>query len=223
MHTAFGGGTTPLDALREKLNRRDTQAHGFHSAAYHAFFQGYTEYRMLDARGHIRIRRVYTGPVYEQKLPLAAQIALRLAYLIMTALLAECLILVAQLDRGSDTWAPLILLELVTLIVLSLLGYTVLVEYLFAPRRMTVGTWRGASRGLYRKALLLAGCMAADALVNLVRNLTSEAAASDWHAVLLFMAGAVMALGMAGIEHAVPYSSTEGTEKASDDPGVEIG
>lgn len=223
MNPAFGGGTTRLDRLRQKLQRQDAGRHGYHSAAYHTFFEGYTEYRTLDARGRTRIRRVYTGPVYEQDLPAAARLLLRLGYVAMTALTAGCLVRVALLGRGTDTWAPLILLELATLILLSLLIYTVLVEYLFAPRRMTVGTWRGASCGLRRKSLLLAGCLGADALVNLARNLAGGAAAADWQAVWLFAAGAVLALTMARIERTVPYRRTESPEKSPDDPGVEIG
>lgn len=218
-------GRTGMNArLKRKLEQSGKGAQPWHSYAYHQYFEDYTEYWVAGKNGRKKIVRRYTGPVYRQAVSQAGYVLLRLAYVLLYAVLVYVLVSVGRNPRASDSTWYIALAELGTIVFLSFLGFNLLANYVFIPRNMTTGEYSSSARGLRFKACGTAVCFALDALCTLVYIPlhTSAARAEDWIACGKFLIGAALAALMFLLERSLPYEKTR--EKVRDErgDGVEI-
>lgn len=210
--------------LRTKLNEADADTRGFHSRAYHKHFEGYVETKRTTPSGRMRIERVYIGPRYRQAVSGAVCAAVRIGYLALFAVMAALLVSVGLMCTEADTVWYTALPELATILALTAMGYTLLVNYLFVPRSMTVGDYKSASVSLRREAVICAACFGADCLGTLLYLLLHPGTGETGPAALAavrFIAGVLPALAMYFAEKHMPYEVTEGKEAPEGD-GVEI-
>lgn len=186
---------------RKKRRRLDAAAkeggRGFHSWAYHRHFEDYDEYETVDAKGRVRIKRVYAGTVYRLELTRAAAVKLRLAMFALWLLAAAAFGYGAVRPGEVNTLWYVVLGEVGSIAGLAwtLFGFA---GCLLAKEEMTVSDYNGSAGNLRRGSgtaavflaltgfvilarllfelddalneLLCAGCMFASALCCLVIN-----------------------------------------------------
>ncbi|MBQ9210693.1 MAG: hypothetical protein IJ153_03240 [Clostridia bacterium] len=208
---------------RKALEDRDTRS--WQGGAYHRYFEGYTETKRTDERGKTRILRVYTGTVYRQDLPRKNRIWLRICYLILFFIMAGCVALAAYGQGGAGRALYVALPEVATLCLLAWMLYTLAVNYLFLPERMTVNDYRVSSLALRRYGKWLAVAFGLDFLATVIDYFLSPANAglyrSLWMTLGAFTLGAALAMLMVRMETNLPYTQEESGEKAPED-GVPI-
>lgn len=154
------GRRTPAARLRKKLAEKPAEL--WHSTSYHRFFEDYTEYEKTDVKGRRRIVREYTGPVYEPEFSTAEGIAVKTACVLLygSSLLG---FVGAGIQTASETTAwYLAVCELMTLLFFSLLAYTLVVDLVFAPKKLTTNAWREITQTLTFRGRALAVCISAD-------------------------------------------------------------
>lgn len=204
---------------RQALEDRDS--HLWHSHAYHRFFEGYTERRETDQSGRARIRRVYAAEWYEQDLPKGKRVALRLLYALLWLLMAGAVALAGIRQGGSGTRFYIVIPELATLCLLSWLGYILLVNYDFAPRRMTLHDYKSSSVALKRASLCAAAAFLLDALMTLL-EIALGGGAHLWAVLGLFLLGMLCAAATHLIEKKIRYAEIE-NDVPDREKGVSIG
>lgn len=154
--------------MRRKMLERDADTRGFHSWSYHKHFEGYTEYRRLQQNGSTKLIREYTGKWYQQSLTSAQRIGLRVLHLLLFVLMTACFILAGTSagTSGASWYAAIV--GLASILFMTAMGYTLLINYLFAPVRMTIGEYKSASGSLKVTAIGVAVCNLLGALMTLV-------------------------------------------------------
>lgn len=195
--------------MRRKMEEdRDQKA--FHSRSYHRYFEGYKEYETADAKGKKRLKRVYVGNWYRQELKAPAYIGLRILYVLLTAGVLAFFVAAALSQKESGSAIYVVLPEAVTVGFLVYLLYTLLVNYLFIPRNMTVNDYRISSKALKKGSLCCTACLAADALATLLYLLLhGDASAGIGGAALEFFAAAALSAAVSLAERKIPYSERE--------------
>lgn len=133
---------------------------------YHNFFEGYTEYYEMQPDGKRRIKRVYTGKLYEQDGSKRWKILYRCAYTAAVLLSAAFFILAATTVSASNlSWISAI----PTLIAVFLYLWTaVSVIYYDSLRPRTVYEYTTSHDGLIRSALCLSVCHGISILIHLI-------------------------------------------------------
>jgi hypothetical protein len=209
--------------LRRKLEE-DRDIHIFHSHFFHRYFEGYTEYRDVDEKGKVHIRREYTGTVYISELSGGEYWLLRAVYVILFAAMLYFLYQASMRQTAFGNNLFLVLPEIATVACFFWMFYTLLVSYVFAPKRMTIDDYRTSSGSLIRVSKLLAVLSALDALVSFVLALIGHAAAEGYMAALFFLGNAAIAAIIFLIEQKTPYQEIV-PQKSPDDEithGIEI-
>lgn len=210
--------------LRRRMKKDEMNTHSFHSLSYHRFFENYTERQVVGKNGRKRIVREYAGPIYQQELSPLNYVLLRLLYLSLFVVMIWMVILAGVPGRASDSAWYMAVTELATILLLSLMGYTLLTGYLFVPRQMTTGDYNESSRFLLWKAMGLGICFSLDAAATLLyivlhQNIIGKA---DWRALAAFLVGAGIAFSMWFMERNIPYQVTNPSEKNVRDGEIEI-
>lgn len=135
--------------------------------AYHRYFEGYTEVSELNERGKTVTRRVYTGKYYEPDLADYRRLSLRLVYVLCfvggTALFLYC----ATRPLVCNT-APYVGLFQAAAIVLLLWCLSVLIFYLPATGKLTIGQYKSQHRALVNSSRAVAFSMWAAAAAALL-------------------------------------------------------
>ncbi|MBR1822188.1 MAG: hypothetical protein IJ769_11295 [Clostridia bacterium] len=203
---------------RQALEDRDSRL--WHSRSYHRYFEGYTEYKELDQNGKERIRRVYAADWYQQDLPKGKRIGVRLLYSLLFLMMVAAVVGAGILQGGAGTRFYIVIPELVTLCLLSWLGYVLLVNYLFMPKKLTVHEYKASSLTLRIVTLAAAVAFAADALMAALDLALVGGARGGW-AIALFLAGAACAWVMRLVESRIHYDQIE-NPAAARDGGVTI-
>ena len=191
-----------------KLRRKaleDRDSHLFHSHYFHQFFEGYKEYREVDEKGHVKIRRVYEGIVYQSKLSAGPYWLVRLLYVALFAGMVFSLIGAALTQSESGGALYVILPEIATIVCIFWLLYTLFVSYLFAPKKMTVDDYRTSHGSIRTVTRILTFCFMADSLVTLVYTLLCGSTSNILIAAGLFGLGAICAAIINLIEGKLPY------------------
>lgn len=204
---------------REAFEDRDSRL--WHSHSYHRYFEGYTEYRELDQNGKEQLRRVYTAAWHIQDLDRKRVIGIRILYLALFLLMAGAVVQ-AGVRPGSGNAFYTALAELAVLCLLAWLGYILLVNYLFMPKKMTIHDYHSSSIALKRVALALSIAFAVSACAVLLENALKGDASGAIVPVAAFLGGAACAFGMHMAEEKVPYREIA-NEKAGKAAGIEIG
>ena len=186
------------------------EARPYHSGAYHSYFEGYTEYRVTDERDKSRLRRVYTGDWYRQKLEKKQYIGLRAVYTLLFLVMAGAVALAAFTQGSAGQALYTVAPEIVTLCLLARLFYVLFVNYLFAPRKMTVNDYRTSAPALKTASSWLAALFGADLLGTALDALLNGAAGRFQSlplTLLAFALGAAAAWLMYRMECRVPYET----------------
>lgn len=127
------------------LNRKT----GYHSRAYHRFFEGYAEFYENDKNGKPYIRRVYVGPYYcpegTRKEQLADKISGLLLYFVATSVYVICCVQ----KVWYNAFAPIVFFEALVLFLLLFFLFP-FTEHVRAGKRLMIREYRDASE-LYRK------------------------------------------------------------------------
>ncbi|MCD7955759.1 MAG: hypothetical protein LUG93_08420 [Lachnospiraceae bacterium] len=213
---------------RKRVQKRDadTRSKSYHSLAYHRFFENYTEYTTTGKNGKKKIIRKYTGPVYMQDLPGAAGVFLKVFFLLVFAVMVWLIFRTGSMEaqESMGTAWYLALSELLTILFLTYMGYTLLTGYLTAPARMTTGDYKCSSKALMRAAAGSAACFGADLAFTLLSSLLRQGmpASADFVHMGYFAAGVFLSLLMLFLERSIPYRVEEPAERPADDEGMEI-
>ena len=204
---------------RQALEDRDSRL--WHSHSYHRYFEGYTESREPDTNGRERLRRIYAAEWYEQDLPKHLRVLVRLLYALLWLMMAAAVAAAGFLQRASGTRFYIVVPELATLCLLSWLGYVLLANYDFAPRRMTIHDYRSSSGSVIRFSLATAAAFLVDAVMTLLEIILGGGN-HLWAVAGLFLAGALCGAGMHLVEKRIHYKQIE-NPGADRNRGVQIG
>ena len=202
---------------RQAMEDRDSRL--WHSRYYHRYFEGYTETRELDANGKERIRRVYAADWYSQNLPKGKRISVRFLYVVLFAIMVAAVVGAGILQGGTGTRFYIVIPELITLCLLSWLGYVLLVNYLFMPKKLTVHDYKASSLSLRIVTLPVAIAFASDALMAAL-DLALVGGAHGGGVIAMFLGGAVCALVMRLVESRIHYDQIENPAAARGDSVV---
>lgn len=203
-----------LKRVNRKMRRKaqeDRDVRVFHSASYHRFFEGYTEYETVNSKGKKVLKRVYTGTWYMQALEAKYYFMLRVFYCLLFAGIVFLFSHAGMTQQESGTALYVVLPEIATVCFLFYLLYTLFVGYLFVPRKMTVNDYRGSSLSLKKASAGIGLCLLADSGLTalyllLHRDHDSSGAGA---AALKFLGAAILAAGMYLAERRVPYKEME--------------
>ena len=200
------------------LVRNGGEGRGWHSRAYHRFFEGYKEQEVVDERGKVHIQRIYCGVWYERELSRGQNLRQNLCYLLLWLLaLAASLFLASRNYPINLTWYG----ALVQL--LSLIGMAWVFGGFFrswtSPRRMTIADYKGSSMAIRRGSLLCVAVLALSAALALVHSFFVEAA--EALLALGYLVPIFLFLLLNRLEANLPYSETP-SEAEADSEAVEI-
>ncbi len=194
----------------------------FHRRAYHRHFQGYTEVKTVKPDGRKVIERVYTGHYLEPVLSKKQRIRLRIVY---------CLLFVAGV--GIFAWSAtrravcnsvlyVGIFQALT-VLMTLWCLYVLIFYLPARGRWTVGDYDSLHKPLIRSSLACALCQAAAAVASLTAIVLNRDAANS--SAFLCAGGFLLGGGLFGLmgllESRVEYTVLDNETPMPED-GVEI-
>ena len=130
--------------MRQRVRRFDPNdglAKGWHSRAYHRYFEGYSEYMVEDARGRAKIQRVYTADWYRVNLEeKTKRIVCMELLLCWTGMLLLFLFAGTRNIQINKLWyMALIQAATVACLVWNLSG---VLHFLCLPEKSTVGQYR---------------------------------------------------------------------------------
>lgn len=183
--------------IREKRERleRESYSDRWHSRAYHREFDGWTEQPETDEKGHIRIRRVYTGAYYKAALSDRTWRLRRLWYILLILASAALFALAAVSGAAGNFLRWGVLPQAVSVFCyLFLLWFWIL--RLFVPRVMTKGQRRDCARNLRLAALIGTVALALCAVCALIAALMARDGGSGLLSAVEFLlaAGCVFVL-----------------------------
>lgn len=150
-----------------------------HSRAYDRHFEGYEYHMELAADGKEHLVRTYTGCYYEADLSPRIHMVRKLIYLALYGVSAVLLILYGQCSHSSAEHRFLAVPEMLTLFALLWLG-TKLIFYVTAPKKMTIGEYKGSCVALQSAAKATAGLWAVTAVLFLAASLVSGGLVGNW-------------------------------------------
>lgn len=190
---------------------------GWHSKAYHRYFEGYTELEETDEKGKTVIKRVYVGDYYRLDLPKAKRISLRVVYAGLIMLTAALFWFAASRPVGANMTWYFAIVQMVGVCMIGLLGVNLL-SHCTAPRDMTVGDWKASSGKLKRNSAYTAATMELLALLTLAYLLING---ENWRihllCVALYAVAGLSALVLNRFEANAPYLTYRSTEEAPED------
>ena len=215
--------------MAERAKRKELQYTGgtpetasFHRQAYHRHFEGYTEVKRVDERGRTVIERVYTGKYYEPELAPHRRLTLRMFYVIFflggTALFLFC----ATRTVPCNT-APYVNLFQALAVPMLLWCAYVLVFYLPATGKLTIGEYNSLHKPLIRASTLTALCMwlaGAGALACFILHLETGTI-SDLLCAAGFAGGGAPMFLIGLMENHLEYAMAANEAKPPED-GIEI-
>lgn len=152
------------ERVREKARRAEMRetggvptSVGFHRPAYHRNFQGYTEVKRINAAGKAIIERVYTGHYYEPMLSRERRITLRVMYLLLFVGGVALFAFTATRSARCNSMLYVGLFQAAAVLMAPWCLY-VLIFYLPATGKLTIGEYDTLHKPLIRAALACAIC-----------------------------------------------------------------
>jgi hypothetical protein len=209
------------DQLHSSLQKdgKPDKRGGWHSKAYHRFFEGYSEIAVPNPNGKgIRIQRVYTGNYYRQDLTQGQRILVRGLYAALFLCVAYLFVSSAILPLASNSTWYVVLTQVVNIPFL----FWILIAFFFylpAGRDMTVAEYRSSSLSLQKAALGAAvslGIVALATLVFMALN-RSEHPLLELFCAGKYLAGGLIALSLNRIEGKMNYLLIPSPNKRSVD------
>lgn len=194
----------------------------FHRRAYHRHFEGYTEVKRIDERGRGVIERVYTGKYYEPELEPFRRLTLRLFYILFFVGGAALFIFCATRTARCNT-APYVNLFQALAVPMLLWCAYVLLFYIPATGRLTMGEYDSLHKPLILSSRLTAACMwlaGLGALVCFFLNLP-EGMPGELLCAAGFAAAGLLVFLVSLLESRLDYTVTNSEVQPLSD-GVEI-
>lgn len=152
--------------------------------SYERHFEGY-DYRMeLANDGKEHLVRTYTGNYYEADQSPRMRVVRKLIYLVLYGISVALLILYGQFSDHSAAVRFLAVPEMLTLFAILWLG-TKLVFYMTAPKKMTIGEYKGSCTALKFAAKATAAIWAVNAVLLFAVAIVS--ACVTWDCILPFV------------------------------------
>ncbi|MCI2049533.1 MAG: hypothetical protein LKJ76_07420 [Lachnospiraceae bacterium] len=152
---------------------RDRPEKSWHSSYYHRFFEGYSEVKQKDEKGHEVILRIYTADYFQQDITDRQRMILRIQYVFACICAAACFIggLITNVKSNTVTWIAF--LGVVPVIGLIMLA-AALAEYLLAPKKMKLYTKKSSSDAMQTALLVsmfgLLSCAVCKMIYMLMEN-----------------------------------------------------
>lgn len=144
----FRSGDNFMDKMERKLRQRarrlesnDGTPKGWHSAAYHRHFEGYSEYMVTNEKGNAKIQRVYTGSWYRVNLEETAKKRLWAMLLLCWAAMLALFLFAGTRNIQLNKLGLMALLQAAVIVcmVWSLSG---ILHFLCLPEKSTIGQYR---------------------------------------------------------------------------------
>lgn len=125
--------------------QKDAEQRGaFYSRAYHKYFEGYTEFYETDSRGKKKLRHIYTGCYYVQRLTYPQRIFLRIIYSVLFIISYILYSFSATRNIALNyAWYVSIFSALCVPVYFWLLMR--LIVYIFSPHKMKIYTYKSTS------------------------------------------------------------------------------
>lgn len=207
--------------MSDRYSANEDSAH--HNTAYHNYFEGYTETRVVKPNGRgTKILRVYTGIYYTQDMTdrrwKLNRILFSALYLCSTVLFLLC----ASLNISSNKSWYVALPEILSFFGLFWMLY-ILVNYMITPRSMTVGCYRSTSKPIIKSSRLTAAALGLSAFMQLVymfQHIYENPLSGVLCSVGFFGSSATIFI-LGTLESHITYKKTHSENKTMGD-GVEI-
>lgn len=139
----------------------------FHRRAYHRNFEGYTEIKRVNSAGKTVIDRIYTGKYYEPDLSPANRIKLRILYVLLFLGGTSLYLFAAFRPALCNTVLYVNLFQALSIPMLLWCIY-LLIFYLPATGKLTIGSYNTLHKPLIRASCLTCLCMWATALTSVI-------------------------------------------------------
>ena len=154
------------ERIRKRVNSIPPDM-GYHSAAYHRHFEGWSEFEEQKTNGKVRIRRVYTGAWYRQDLSDRRRILLKLLFSSLFVFAAVLFIIcAAQYIKSNQCWYVAIT-QAGAIVGLVWMGIG-LFNYLTAKKNMTISEHRSSSGTLRVGSMIVSISFTAAMLMTLL-------------------------------------------------------
>ena len=148
------------ERIRKRVNSIPPDM-GYHSAAYHRHFEGWSEFEEQKTNGKVKIRRVYTGAWYRQDLSDRGRILLKLLFSILFVFAVVLFIFCSTQYVGSNQCWYVAITQAGAIVGLVWMGIG-LFNYLTAKKSMTIAEYRSSSGTLKVGSMIAAiSCTAA--------------------------------------------------------------
>jgi hypothetical protein len=154
------------DRVRKRYNNLPPGI-GYHSDAYHRYFEDWSEFEEQKTNGKVRIRRVYTGVWYQQDLSYRRRVLLKLLFSTLFVFAAVLFIICSVQNVGSNHCWYVAITQAGAIVGLVWMGIG-LFNYLTAKKSMTIAKYRSSSGSLSIGSFLAAICFTAAMLMTLL-------------------------------------------------------
>lgn len=194
-----------------------------YNRAYHNFFEGYTETRVAKPNGKgTKILRVYTGTYYKQDMSDRRWKLNRILVLALYLCSTFLFLFSASMNISSNISWYITISETLSFLGLFWLLY-ILVNYITAPRRMTIGCYRLTSEPLKKFSRMTAIVLGISAILQLVYLLLNihESPLSGILCIIGFIGSGVTIFILGTFESHITYKKIKSENKTTGD-GIEI-
>ncbi|MCC8066203.1 MAG: hypothetical protein LIO94_03755 [Clostridiales bacterium] len=210
-----------MRSLKEYVNEREMRRTGgmperaeFHSKGYHRYFEGWSEYREEDAKGKMRLKRVYTGVYHTAKLSDKKRRNIHLYYGLAWAFAFVLYFIAVSRPLGSNACWYVAAPEALSVVGLFWMGWS-LFNYLTAGKNMTLGEYRyvEALKKSSRYTFVVQILTAVGTLIYLILN-SGEGMAREILCILAVVVSALLCLSVYLLENSTLYDSFLSEEEA---------
>lgn len=154
------------ERIRKRVNSIPPDM-GYHSAAYHRHFEGWSEFEEQKTNGKVKIRRVYTGAWYRQDLSDRCRILLKLLFSTLFVFAVVLFIFCSTQSVGSNQCWYVAITQAGASVGLVWMGIG-LFNYLTAKKNMTISEHRSSSGTLRVGSMIVSISFTAAMLMTLL-------------------------------------------------------
>lgn len=192
--------------INKSMGSSAPKTKSYRSSSFERQFEGYTHHVEISATGRKRVVHTYTGMYYEPEMSVPSMILRRIVYLLLYGLSVAALVFYGSYGYQSQWSKLLVLPEMGILFSLIWTGLKLLF-YVTAPRKMTVGEYKGSCLALKQSAKWVVVCWIVSACLLLLAALLSGEEISLWlPSLTMLLAGCAADAGILLLEKRVRYS-----------------
>jgi hypothetical protein len=125
----------------------------YHSAAYHKYFEGFAERKVVDPDNKVKIVRVYTEEYYIRDLSETKEFFLKLAYGGILSLIIFLFIFSASLKIEANTNKFINITQALSVAVLAAMTMSI-IFYIISHGKLTIYNYRTSSLSFKRNAVI---------------------------------------------------------------------